>query len=100
MTPVLPKGLAGHTVGIAGTMLMAGHYLNPKFWPLIAASSPRAQGEFLRMFGKALRETRGLPAVAGKSAAPIGIAATTEEKEPEPTPGPVKRKSYGEPGDE
>ena len=31
---------------------------------------------------------------------PIGIAATTEEKEPEPTPGPVKRKSYGEPGDE
>src|SRR4030042_1517691 len=28
-------------------------YLNPKMWPILAASSPRVVGEFLNAYGKA-----------------------------------------------
>ena len=82
MSQIMPKGLAGHPASIMGQMYLVGHYLKPEFWPLIAASSPRAQGEFLRMFGKGMAEARKVkPAL--KLIGPAGVAATTEKK-PEP----------------
>jgi hypothetical protein len=60
-------------------MLMLGHYLNPHYWPLIAASSPRAMGEFLRIFGKGMAEAqKAKPAL--KLIGPVGVAATTKKK--------------------
>lgn len=60
MSSALPRGLAGTGPLLAGQMAYA-HFVNPKFWPVIAASSPRVQGEFLRVFGKAMAETSKIP---------------------------------------
>lgn len=49
----MPRGLAGKLAGGAGAGLMAT--VSPKFWPLLAASSPRAVGEFLKVYGSGLR---------------------------------------------
>ena len=39
-------------------------YVSPKFWPLLAASSPRTVGEFLTIYGKGLKEVKNIsPAV-------------------------------------
>lgn len=50
MRSPMPVGLAGTGPAIAGQAAFA--MFNPKFWPVLAASSPRVQGEFLRYFGK------------------------------------------------
>jgi hypothetical protein len=39
--------------------LALGKYLSLKIWPILIASSPRAQGEFLRIWGKGLAESAG-----------------------------------------
>lgn len=50
---LIPRGLVGKVAaGSAGVLA----YVNPKFWPLLVASSPRAVGEFLKVYGKGLRE--------------------------------------------
>jgi len=54
MRSVVPVGLAG-----AGPVLIAetmyARFFNPKFWPVLAASSPRVQAEFLRLWGQSLK---------------------------------------------
>ena len=52
MNSVMPRGLIGQVGGI-GTGAMV--YLHPKMWPILAISSPRVMGEFLNLYGKALR---------------------------------------------
>jgi hypothetical protein len=71
LSPAIPKGFAGTlAVGEAA----AAKFLNPKLWPLFVASSPRVQGEFLRLFGQALAESGKLPPdVARGLAVQLGI---------------------------
>jgi murein DD-endopeptidase MepM/ murein hydrolase activator NlpD len=59
MRSILPHGLAGTGPVLTGEALLA-RYVNPKLWPLLAASSPRLQGESLRILGKGLRATEGM----------------------------------------
>jgi hypothetical protein len=53
MNKIVPSGLARYTAGGAGAL--AG-MINPQYLPIIAAASPRVQGEFLLLFGKGLGE--------------------------------------------
>lgn len=50
MRSPIPVGLAGTGPMLAGQAAFA--FVNPKFWPVLAASSPRVQAEFLSKFGK------------------------------------------------
>lgn len=50
---IIPKGLVGKLAGSSGIYLT---YLNPKFLPLLAMSSPRVVGEFLSAYGSAVRQ--------------------------------------------
>lgn len=46
---VIPRGLVGKmSAGSVGALA----YLNPKFWPMLAASSPRAVNEFMLIIGQ------------------------------------------------
>lgn len=57
---IIPRGLMGKlSAGSIGALT----YVNPKFWPLLAASSPRAVGEFLNIYGKALKEVKNIAPV-------------------------------------
>ena len=58
MSQGIPRGLIG-TLSAGATGYLA--YMNPKFWPLLAASSPRVMGEFLNAYGKAKRALAKLP---------------------------------------
>ena len=71
MSQVLPMGLAGTGPVLAAEAAFA-HFINPHFWPVLAASSPRVQGEFLRLFGQAMKATKMIP----KQAIGPTIAAT------------------------
>jgi len=65
MSPMIPRGLVGKmAAGSAGYIA----YLNPKFWPMLAASSPRVMGEFLNVYGKALRQAGNVGKVATQPA--------------------------------
>jgi hypothetical protein len=59
MNATLPQHLAGTPLVLIGEVICA-RFFNPAMWPVLAVSSPKAQGEFLRVFGKALKETKGL----------------------------------------
>ena len=59
MSQGYPRGFIGK-LAAGGTGLIA-YGINPKMWPLLAASSPRVVGEFLNIYGKAKR------AIAGES---------------------------------
>ncbi len=72
MNALLPRGLAGITPSLAGTAA-ALNYLNPKWLPLLVASSPRVSGEFLRMLGKASRTGAGASMAVGKAAAYLTV---------------------------
>lgn len=60
MSSPIPSGLAGTGPVIAGQMAYA-QFVNPSFWPVIAASSPRVQGEFLRLFGRSFGIANKIP---------------------------------------
>lgn len=79
MRSPVPVGLAWHAPGIAGLGALA-HFVNPAFYPVLAASSPRLSAEFLRLFGKAVFETKGLVGPAVKSG---GILLRDSLKEPD-----------------
>jgi hypothetical protein len=65
MSQAIPRGLVGKVAaGSAGYIA----YLHPKFWPILAASSPRVMGEFLNVYGGALNQMKSVTA-------PIGAAA-------------------------
>jgi hypothetical protein len=53
----VPIGLAG-TGPILSAEILLAKYVNPKFWPLLVASSPRVAAEFLKGFGKASVEMK------------------------------------------
>ena len=59
LSGVVPKGLAGSGPVLA----LQGAYsaINPKFLPVLAASSPRVQGEFMRALGRAYRVASRIP---------------------------------------
>ena len=59
MRSPLPVGLSG-TAGLLIGEASALKYLSPKFLPVLLASSPRIQGEFLALWGKGLQEFSGL----------------------------------------
>ena len=66
MSEVAPRGIAGS--GPALTIESMGAMLHPQFLPLLASSSPRLQGEFLRLFGKGMVETGKIAPTALKAA--------------------------------
>ena len=72
MNAWLPRGLAGITPTIAGTAA-ALQYINPKYMPLLVASSPRVSGEFMRMMGKVSKSVPGASMAAGKAAAYLTV---------------------------
>lgn len=72
MSQILPRGLAGVPAGMTG-MAAALQYINPKFIPLIAMSSPRVAGEFLRMLGKGTSTVPGASMAIGKAAAYLTV---------------------------
>ncbi len=76
MNQVLPRGLAGAPLTIVGEAALA-HYVNPKFWGILVASSPRVQGEFLQMYGKVLKETSGASLPVAKITAYLAMRKTT-----------------------
>jgi hypothetical protein len=53
MKSPIPVGLAGTGPLLVGQAAYAT--VNPKFWPVLAASSPRVQAEFLNVFGRFVR---------------------------------------------
>ncbi len=57
MRSTLPVGIQGSGAAIVGEAFLM-KYVDPKYWPVIMASSPRVQGEFLRMFGKAIKTVK------------------------------------------
>jgi len=65
MRSVVPLGIAGTGPALVGEAAIA-KFIDPRFWPVLAASSPRVTGEFLRMYGKALAEMPGMSQALGK----------------------------------
>jgi ribosomal protein S17E len=59
MNTFAPRGLSGTGPALVGQAAFA--VFNPKFWPVLAASSPRVQGEFLRVYGKAYSAVSKIP---------------------------------------
>jgi len=69
---VMPVGLAGTGPAIIGSAAVT-RMVDPSFGALMAASSPRVQGEFLRMWGKGMKG-----AVASKQVIkPLAVTAAT-----------------------
>lgn len=60
MNSLLPSGIAGSGPIILGEAALA-HFISPKLWPVLLASSPRVQGEFLRLYGRGLTKVLKLP---------------------------------------
>lgn len=79
MSSYLPTGVAGVAPSILGSAA-ALKYLNPKFVPFIAASSPRVMGEFLRVLGKVAPAVKGGSATAGKTAAYLTVPPALEDR--------------------
>ena len=74
---IVPLGLAGTGPAMVGEAMLA-KFVNPHLWPILAASSPRLVGEFLRLYGKGLAELAGTSPMAGKAAA-YGATRPTSE---------------------
>jgi len=72
MNTAIPRGLAGTGPALAGQAAYA-HFVNPSFWPVLAASSPRVQGEFLRMFGRGMAGAKKLAPMAASAARQTAI---------------------------
>jgi hypothetical protein len=73
MGSIFPRGLAGETPFLIGEVAMAYKLLNPQWWPVLALSSPRVAGEFLRVIGKVSAKTAGTSGGVGKT---LGYGAT------------------------
>lgn len=67
MSSPFPRGLAGETPFLIGEVAMAYKLLNPQWWPVLALSSPRVAGEFLRVIGKVSAKTAGSSPGVGKT---------------------------------
>ena len=89
MNPLLPRGLQGVGASMAGTAA-ALNYLNPSWVPLIAASSPRVSGEFLKMVGMASRAVPGASTAVGKAAAYLTVPPADNRKSYQDLLGPTQ----------
>lgn len=58
MSSFMPSGISG--TGLALTNALIASMVTPKFWPILAASSPRISAEFLSVFGKGLQQSKGM----------------------------------------
>lgn len=76
MSQIMPRGLAG-TGPVLAAQAAYAHFFNPHFWPVLAASSPRVQAEFLRFYGQMMKAIKMVPPRT------IGPAAITLRKEDE-----------------
>jgi hypothetical protein len=79
MRSALPGGLAGTGPAIMGEAALA-HLVSPAFWPVLAASSPRLTGEFLRVFAKAMAEMQGTAPSAVK-AVTVGLTQPKQQEQ-------------------
>lgn len=77
---VLPHGLAGTGPAVVGQAALA-YFVNPAFWPLVAASSPRVAGEFLRLVGKTAAKTQGATLPVGKTLAYLALSKEQAKQE-------------------
>ena len=97
MSDMVPRGLVGKLS--AGSVGFLG-YLDPKFYPLLATSSPRIVGEFLNAYGKAAKAA-GMTLKGTGTALREGAeyaAASRVKSEPLPaisTPEPDEKKPSG-----
>jgi len=106
-TQWIPRGIIGK--GLAAGNIYALHFLNPKLWPILAASSPRIVGEFLSAYGKARKLAEPVTKVISKVAknatkpevlAPVSLAgrirppATHYEGEPMKPETPIDPWNY------
>ncbi len=81
---VLPVGMAGSPLVLIGEIAIA-RFFNPKFWPILAVSSPRVQAEFLGMFGKALKETSGASLPVAKMVSYLALRRDQEKAKEDDT---------------
>jgi hypothetical protein len=65
-TQWLPAGLVGKGMLGGGAYVLKG--MNPKLWPILAASSPRIMGEFLSAYGTAMKAVQPATSAMGKLA--------------------------------
>lgn len=68
MSQVLPRGLAGASPFLIGEVAMAYKLLSPQWWPILALSSPRVAGEFLKVIGSTASKMPGMLPTTGKAA--------------------------------
>jgi hypothetical protein len=77
MSSVIPRGLPGSGIGV-GMGTIAG-IINPKFWPVLIASSPRVSAEFLMLFGQGMKQTPGLTQAGAKFLSYLGASQQGKE---------------------
>jgi hypothetical protein len=76
---VMPVGLSGTGPALLGSAALT-KMVDPSFGALLAASSPRVQGEFLRLWGKGMKGSKAVaPAVKQMS---VQSAISTNANEP------------------
>lgn len=78
MSSFIPRGIAGTGPALVGQAALA-YYVSPKFWPALIASSPRVMAEFLSVFGKGLKATKGAAAPMGQIGG-YSIGSSTKDK--------------------
>lgn len=79
---VLPVGLAGTGPALIGSAALT-RLVDPSFGALLAASSPRIQGEFLRMWGKGMKGAIIARPYVKPAAVQGAILATSTANQPE-----------------
>lgn len=77
MKDLLPSGIGGSGPAVAASTLMS--FMNPKFIPVLLASSPRVASKFLQLVGKELPKTKAAARLAPKAAAYLALKPTDEE---------------------
>lgn len=75
---VMPVGLAGTGPALIGSAALT-KLVDPSFAALLAASSPRLQGEFLRLWGKGMKVVKAPGPQATRAAAVQGAIALDRE---------------------
>lgn len=93
----IPRGSMGKVLAAGGGAALL-KFINPKFWPILLASSPRAVGEFLNTYGWAAKKVGGpirkIAEIGTKPEvlAPLGFAGRVEK--PAATRVPVDHSRY------
>lgn len=78
---VMPVGLAGTGPALIGSAALT-KLVDPSFGALLAASSPRVQGEFLRMWGKGMKGAKIIAPGVKRAAVQGAIATEGSQQQP------------------